>query len=331
MINNALIQNIMKPFYKKIRLNTFVLLTTVMAFMVSCGTYQNTPINDGIYGNDFKRENSNQKIVVVNQKEYDNYEDNYFTKKLVELDQVDQKEIFTDVDNYYSDNNFNSTDSLDVAPNYNSSQPWGYEDNNTIVNINVLNDPFWYGNNWGWGFNNWGWGFNNNWVFNRWGNPYWGFNPYWNPYFNSWGWNGGFYNPYFNNWGWNNNRFYRNYRYGRRPAYSYNNRRNVYSTNSRYNVTGRRTSSPMRQYSNTYRRSTILRGNSSSSRRSATIRRSSRSNNEYRPTRRSSSRNNTYRRSSTSSSNSRSTRSSSSSRRSSSSTRGSSSSRRRGN
>ena len=68
-------------------------------------------------------------------------------------------EIFTDIDSY----NPNEVAIDDENVTYDENQPWGYEDNDVVVNLNLYNDPFWGG-----GFNNWGWGFNNGWAFGGW-------------------------------------------------------------------------------------------------------------------------------------------------------------------
>jgi len=57
----------------------FVLLIT-NSILVSCGVYQNTSNNDGIYGDEVETI-KNKKVVIVNEKQYDDYETNYFFKK----------------------------------------------------------------------------------------------------------------------------------------------------------------------------------------------------------------------------------------------------------
>ena len=155
--------------------------------------------------------------------EYQNYQENYFLRKLDSLERFNEDDIFTNVNDYRSIDTIYIDE--DDNRNYNPNQPWGYNDNNDVViNINAnpyWNDPWLWNNGWNnWGFNNWGWGFNN-WGWNNWGwnngwgfrNRFWGVNPYWHPYHN-FGWRGGF----IAGWGWNNrffnngfnNRFYRN-------------------------------------------------------------------------------------------------------------------------
>ncbi|MGB6267631.1 MAG: hypothetical protein WBF67_01360, partial [Olleya sp.] len=270
----------MKLNTKNLKLSQLLLFVTANLLLVSCGTYKSVYNDDGIYG-DKSNENEEKKVIVVSDKEYRDYDNNYFTKELERLNTLENNEIFTDVETYNSDDEYFEDDIIDTL-NYNSRQPWGFEDNNVVVNVNLINDPFWGGgfNNWGWGFNN-GWGLNNGWGFNTdwgfysgwgnpfWGNRFWGYNPYWHPYHNNWAWNGGFYNPYWrNNNFWNNN-YNRNNSYGRRVTSNANGRRNN-SANSRL-------SSNNRYNSNTGRSSNSITRNSniSGTRNSSTIRSSS--------------------------------------------------------
>ena len=210
----------MKLHYKNLKLHQLILIVTANLLLVSCGTYQSVYNDDGIYG-DVTPANNEQKVIVMNEQEYDDYEEDYFTKKLNALQNIEDNEIFVDVDSYNSTTDYVDDELIDETLNYDASQPWGYENNDVVVNINLINDPYWGGE-----FNNWGynyWGYNNNWRFynnyNYWGfnygygNPYWGGNPYWHPYHNNWGWNRGFYGSR-----WYNTRSYNNrsYTYGRR-------------------------------------------------------------------------------------------------------------------
>ena len=309
------------------------LLGLLSMFLISCGTYQSVRYDDGIYDDgSFERRESNRKIVVIdNTKDYNNYEDNYFSRRLTELESIDNDEIFTDVENY------NSYDTI-YNPNFDTNPGWGNGNEHTVVNINLTPDPFWYGNafgpwNWGfydWGWNNWGW---NSWAWSPWRARNWGFvNPYWGWGWNSWAWNPWRWNRWgWNNWGWSNwnwnNNFYRNRYYGRRDYTNINTRRyGSITTRNRFINSNRRSNTIIRGNSNTIRRNgsvvvpnrrngnstirgnsnTIRRGNSnnnSSTRRGSSTRRN---NSSYRPSRSTSSN-----RSSSSRSSSRSTRSSS--------------------
>jgi len=343
---------IMKLLYKKLNINQLILFISANLLLVSCGTYQSAYNNDGIYA-DVSTKKEEQKIVVINEREFNDYEENYFTKKLEVLESIDDNEVFIDVDSYNSNDNYVDDQIIDEALNYDASQPWGYEDNNVIVHINLNNDPFMFGNNWNMGFNN-GWGFNNWGIWGNpyWGNRFWGNNPYWQPFYNGLAWNGGFNTPYWNNRYWNNNRS-RNYRYGRRTANNNNNRysrrnssvtarnrtttsrrnstntrpRRSSSTTARNSSTVRRSSNPVRK-SRTTSRSNSPRRSSTSTRRSGN---SSNSRNNNSSTRRSSSSNRNNSRSTSRSSSSRSSGSRSSRSKSSGSSKRSSSSKKREN
>ena len=66
-----------------IKLNPYLLfiLLSTSCLLVSCGAYQNTYNNDGIYG-DVQEAEGYRKVIVVDEQEYQEYEDNYFLKKL---------------------------------------------------------------------------------------------------------------------------------------------------------------------------------------------------------------------------------------------------------
>lgn len=300
----------MKLHYKSVKLTQLVLFITANLFLVSCGTYQSVYNDDGIYG-DTTPKNEEKKIIVVNEKEYQDYEENYFSKKLVDLQNIDNNEIFTDVDDYYYDDGLNNGEFSDENSSYNGAQPWGYEDNNVVVNVNLMNNPFWGGgfNNWGFnvfavgGWNNWGWGYNNPWRWRRgFGRP-WGFSTWGRTYAN-WGfidpyagigvWNGGYLHPFLPNFGitgFRNNRYNninRGVRYGRRNVVANNTRRNNTYTRNRNNTnrrvtttTGRRNTNTVKRNTTTNRRriatptnrrgTTINRRGSSSSRRSSNL------------------------------------------------------------
>ena len=354
----------MKLHIKKRKVNQFVLFAVCTLIFTACGSYQNVSSNDGIYGEEietFRKEN--KQVIVIDEKEREVYEKDYFTKSLDNLQRIENEEIFTDVDNYSSNEGFDENYNED----FNSNQPWGYEDNNVFVDININRDPFWGGfNHWGWGFNNFGWGFNNPWAFNNWGRRWGfrnrGFGSVWGWSYNSWGfinpytqaWGGRGLHPFLPNFGITGFRYDR-VRYGRRIAnnstlrrsgyningnrrYSTSRRNSNVSSNNRsirgtgYNINGNRRYSTTRRNSNTQPNSSntsIRRNGNSSTRRSSSIRRGSTSN-----SRNSSTRRGTTNRSNRSASSSRSSRSrsssassssrSSSSRASSSSSRGSS-------
>jgi hypothetical protein len=262
----------MKQLYKNLKLHQLILFVVANLLLVSCGTYQSAYNNDGIY-NDENGKNEEQKVIVVDEKEYNDYEKNYFTKKLEVLESIDGNEIFTDVDSYNSNNIYIEDEVLDEALNYNTNQPWGYEENDIVVQINLINNPYWSR------FNNWGWGFNDLWGYRR-GFRNWGFNDIWNPFYGGMAWNIGFlynpyvYNPYYFNRPWNNNSYYRNHTYGRRLTNNSYARRNS-TANSRYSkYSNRRQSSNSSKYSKRIKNtSKPTRRNTSVSRNSSTYKR----------------------------------------------------------
>ena len=250
----------MKTRYTSLKVSQILLLCISSLLLFSCGTYQSVANDDGIY-DDERPVKEERKVIIANQKEYKQYNDNYFTKELERLESLDTNDVFTDVDAYRSDSLDIDDERFDDRIN---NEPWGYNDNNdVVVNINLNTSPYWndFGY-WGWGFNNWNvwgdpfWG-------NRWRNRFWGFNN-WHPYHNlAWGWGNGFYNPW-SPWNYGYNRPYyrgyryghfnnRNYRYGRRTAYNNTFRRNNATT--RRAVTSRRNASTRRS-ANTTRRNT---------------------------------------------------------------------------
>ena len=86
-----------------IKLNPYLLfiLLSTSCLLVSCGAYQNTYNNDGIYG-DVQEAEGYRKVIVVDEQEYQEYEDNYFLKKLNSLDRINREDVFTEVENYNS-------------------------------------------------------------------------------------------------------------------------------------------------------------------------------------------------------------------------------------
>lgn len=292
---------------KKIKITQFILFVTANLFLVSCGTYQSVYNDDGIYGETTPK-NVEKKIIVANEKEYQDYEENYFSKKLVDLQNIGNNEIFTDVDDYDYDDELNNGEFSNNNSSYNGLQPWGYEDNNVIVNVNLMNDPFWGGgfNNWGFnvfavgGWNNWGWGFNNPWRWRRgFGRP-WGFNT-WRRTYANWGfidpytgigaWNGGYLHPFLPNFGipgFRNNRYYanNNFRYGRRNTSSVSIRNNNKNSstdrrsnrtvrNTRGNTTRNNSNITRRNSSNIKKNNSRIRSNSTSNRNNSRTRSSS--------------------------------------------------------
>ena len=167
----------------------------VIVFASSCTIYQNVPGNDGIYSSNTTERN----IIVANSDEHRDFEQNYFTKELERIDNINGTDILTDIETYSSVNDTISN-SRDSISNYNTNSAWGYEDSQSVViNINLNNN-----NGFGWG-NNWnlydpyigyGYGSFNSWYGRPWGLR-WG-NRWNNGYY--WGGYGYFNNPYNNPW-----------------------------------------------------------------------------------------------------------------------------------
>jgi hypothetical protein len=232
----------MKTNYTHLKVNQLLLVFISSFLFVSCGTYQSVYNDDGIYGDETATPEK-KKVVVVNEREYRKYNDNYFTQELNRLESIDNSDVFTDVDDY------RSTDSKDINEEvFNDrahNEPWGYEEDNTVVvQVNLNTSPYWndfyFGNYYNpWGFNNWGFrGGYNNW--------FWGYNPYWSIY--HYGYNSLFYR---NNWyrGYNYRGYnygYKNYRYGRRTTHNNRYGRN-YAINSRRGVISKRNYSKTRR------------------------------------------------------------------------------------
>jgi uncharacterized membrane protein YgcG len=318
----------MKLLYKNLKLHQLILIVTANLLLVSCGTYQSIYNDDGIYSDENTINEDKKVVVVVDEEPYKDYEGNYFTKKLEALESIDSNELFTDVDSYNSDDRNIDDEVIDEALNYNANQPWGYENNDVVVHINLINDPYWMG------YNNWNWEFQNPWAFRR-GFRNWGYNNYWNPYHRNMAWNLGLYNPYYYNRPWNNYRYNRNYSYGRRVTNNTYSRRNS-NTNSRVNrYSNKRNNTRVnRNTSNTAIRNHTNTSSTRATKPSSRTRKKSSNSRNNSSTRRSTSNRNNNSRSASSSSGRRSPRSSStrsSGSRSSGSRRSSSSSKKRGN
>lgn len=96
------------------------LLLVLFISLYSCGTYQSVYNDDGIYASD------NQKEVVVIQKKSD-FDQNYFSKQLEELESLNDEDTFTNIDDYFYEDDLDNSD---------DSAPWEYTDDVTI-NINT--------------------------------------------------------------------------------------------------------------------------------------------------------------------------------------------------
>mgnify|MGYP006081675141 CR=1 FL=1 len=290
--------------------SNYILLFSIffIVFTSSCTIYQNVPDDDGIYS-------SERRVIVTNSQEYIDYENNYFTKELERIDNINGTDILTDVETYSSVND-TIQNSLNSINNYNPNSAWGNEDNdNVVININLNNNDYGWGTDWNlynpfysnygyfnsWYGRSWRLGWRNRWNNYFWGgygffnNPYNNFGPY-NPY--NYGMNGyGFSNwDYYYGSGFAYNGF-RNQYYGRRVANNnISNRRNQSSTsrrlNSFVNNANRESTKRVKTSSSNYSRKKVTGANNSSRvSNTATTRSNNRSNNKTssrsQPTRRS--------------------------------------------
>ena len=192
-----------------------------MSFVfTSCGSYQYSGyINDGIY-----ESNEPAEEYAVVEKDSDNDKENnefykraFSEKALMYSENESSDQLFTDVDNYRT----NENDS--ISENYG---PWGEHKDSVVINIHSYhNDRFWsrwrYPDwmwNYGYGYGNvWGYGYNNYWSrpFSYYGGMYDPFNPFWgyyNSFYYGYGYGYGYYSywrPY-NSW-YNYNPYGRNF------------------------------------------------------------------------------------------------------------------------
>ncbi|AUC14073.1 hypothetical protein BTO06_02365 [Tenacibaculum sp. SZ-18] len=242
----------MTPHNTNTKHSLYFLSLLVVTTLVSCSTTQTlVGSDDGIYADE--SETPKTRIIVQDtNKDYKNYNENYFSKELERLEVLNGTDILTDIENYQSEDYEIEDEGInkesDVQINYNSENaPWGYDtDTDIVINVNTFpnnrigwnfntywGDPFWDGPI---GWNRWGWGWNN-----------WGYNPWWAPYYGPrWGWNNGLYCPPYglgfrngfsrNHWGYYNNRYNRRYINSRNGlAYNRNiNRRAISRRNNAY-------------------------------------------------------------------------------------------------
>ncbi|WP_224489495.1 hypothetical protein [Robertkochia flava] len=281
----------MKPSYTPLFKNRYLSLMAMAFLVVSCGSFEAASYygNDGIYSDDivyYEEDRPQTRQSQNNQRPQDNTSDpdimtnfeNYFSNTSQTLDrmitQMDEQDVFTDIDGYSSVDSTDVTDSTQVninyAMDYQMGNP-GWGDNPQGMDVTIVNtgwgwggwyDPFW-GPGWGWngwygGWNGWyggwygpGWG----WGWG-WNSPYWGYAGFYGA-----GWYGGWYGP---GWGWGYGWGYPYYGYNpyrRSPNYAYANTRR----STRYN--------DLRNYTDSVRRSTAR--NSQYSGRNRTAARSS--------------------------------------------------------
>lgn len=230
----------MKLNYHKLNQSPLLFLL-VLTLITSCTVYQNVPDTDGIYSSESNR----TRIIVENSKEYQEHENQYFTRELERIDGINGTDILTDIETYSS-----IEDTINNAPesiySYNANSAWGNSDSDQVViNLNLNNVGYGFNNYWNFFDPYYSFGYLNPWNRRTWrfgwrgrfGDPsFWpGYGyfqlPFFNPFFNGIYGYGYFNSRNFYGHGYMYNR-YRNYNYGRRN-YSYNSLSSRNYTNSR--------------------------------------------------------------------------------------------------
>jgi len=185
------------------------LLLVLMVSLYSCGTYQSAYNNDddGIYSS--SNNQHQQEVVIVENNS--NFDKDYFSRQLEDLQNLNEDDTFTNIDEYYYEDAEVENDTV-----YNDyDAPWEYT-NTVVINMNsgyassdyYWHSPFYY--------------------------PYHNYNPYYSNYYSPWR----YYNPYnysYNYYGYS----YPYYEYGYYgsyyPYYSYPRYNNYYSPYYSYN------------------------------------------------------------------------------------------------
>jgi len=133
----------MKLNYHKLNLLPLLFLLA-FALITSCTVYQNVPETDGIYSSESNR----TRIIVDNTKEYQERENQYFTRELERIDGINGTDILTNIEAYSS-----IEDTINNAPesiySYNMNNAWGNEDSDQVViNLNLNNVGYGWNNYW---------------------------------------------------------------------------------------------------------------------------------------------------------------------------------------
>mgnify|MGYP006198053427 CR=1 FL=1 len=164
-----------------------LLLVSIVSFN-SCGTYQSAynGDDDGIYASN--NQTRNEVVIVENQS---NFDQNYFSKQLEDLENLKQEDTFTEIDDYYYDDN--TVQDGQLYTNYN--EPWGY-DGDVVININsgygyMSPNYYWYNPFYEPYYNYYPY-YYNPWRFNYY-NPYYSYG--YSPYYYGYGYYGNYYNP----------------------------------------------------------------------------------------------------------------------------------------
>ena len=259
----------MKVFYaSKIKTSSLMILFIALVGLSSCGTYQSAynEDDDGIYASSVNK-NTTENTKTTNKKEY-------FTKSFEEYMNIQNDDLITDVDDYYSNEPIENDS---INRNYSEGSPWGYS-NNTSVTIYAGNgyhypyynnfylgfydDPYYFGSYY---YNPWRWRgyYYNPYYYYGYSPYYYGYSPYYygySPYYYGSYYGAGYGYPYYSR-----NHYYRNYdTYGRRTAYnsrrSITNRRNITSAGRRNsNVTSRNSRNTTRRIGDNNNTNTHIR------------------------------------------------------------------------
>jgi len=190
-----------------------LLLAVGFALILSaCGTYNNYPQGetDGIYAS----EKATAEAEVEESVDKSNYYKQYFQSKEKAYDELQEGDIFTDVDAYSTRESMDNEGYVVTEEAEYENEGWGNESANVEVNI-------YGGNQFGFGY-----GYRPFWHGNAWGSPW--YRPFWNIGF-GWGWGyygwgysnycwGGYYAPFYNNYDYGN--YYGGY--GHQNSYAYN-------------------------------------------------------------------------------------------------------------
>ena len=265
--------------------NFIFLLAPVSFFLLaSCGSYQYSGYEDGIYGEtnrDYERQNQN-----ATQDGNSSYYKNLFAEEAALSGEVlSESTIFTDVDSYSSTGDYDPTSN--ESYNYQGGHaPWGNVPDSYSINI----------------YNT---GFHGGYYGPYWGNVY-GYDPFWGPgYYGPAWYRPGFYSPYgprywgsswsigfggfnYGHWGYGNYGYaYRPYAYGGwSNNYYYGNRYPISRRNVAYNAGRREAVSSYSRNTSVVRNATILENRSRNSSYSRSIRSIRGSNDDYGLTRR---------------------------------------------
>ena len=83
----------------KLNFSKLLMLFIVSTVFISCGTYQQATIEDGIYSDEIDT-NRKKKVLVVNENAYADYNADYFAEELDLVDEINREDIFLEEDEY---------------------------------------------------------------------------------------------------------------------------------------------------------------------------------------------------------------------------------------